>query len=89
VEESLAIFELAVEMSPGVSTYHSNLAVSYMRLKVMGFVCLCAGFAARFGVVSPAKSKRGLVCNGCPMVLSVWQRGGYVGVGRVGRTCGR
>jgi len=33
VEESLAIFELAVEMSPGVSTYHSNLAVSYMRLK--------------------------------------------------------
>jgi hypothetical protein len=34
VEESLAIFELAVEMSPGVSTYHSNLAVSYMRLKV-------------------------------------------------------
>jgi Flp pilus assembly protein TadD len=33
VEESVAIFETAIAMQPEVPDYHSNLAVSYMRLK--------------------------------------------------------
>ena len=33
VAESIAIFETAIAMQPDVADYHSNLAVSYMRMQ--------------------------------------------------------